>query len=166
MCKQITNIHSIRSDTVRHLGFPVFRASAQGGDRYPKHGTGQSDRVLPENPRRPDGTGKTGIRCPRSVRDSAAQGPELPYKPETGAFGRGHRYRKKAQPGAGKMILPPGFFYALFLKYRSQDVRLITFLPLSHSCKLRIGMPIFLAKGFLPMPKDSRYARIRTACPS
>ena len=39
MCKQITNIHSIRSDKVRHLGFPAFRASAQGGDRYPKHGT-------------------------------------------------------------------------------------------------------------------------------
>ena len=29
MCKQITNIYSIRSDRVRHLGFPVFRASAK-----------------------------------------------------------------------------------------------------------------------------------------
>jgi len=26
MCKQITNIHSIISDRVRHLGFSVFRA--------------------------------------------------------------------------------------------------------------------------------------------
>ena len=48
MCKQIANIHSIRSDRVRHLGFPVFRASAQGGDRYPKHGADQPDRVLPK----------------------------------------------------------------------------------------------------------------------
>lgn len=56
--------------------------------------------------------------------------------------------------------------YALPLKCRSQHFMLITFLPLSHSCKHRTGIPIFLAKGFLPMPKASRYARMRTACPS
>ena len=70
---------------------------------------------------------------------------------------------------AEKMVagrINPCFFYALPLKCRSQHFMLITFLPLSHSCKQRTGMPIFLAKGFLPMPKDSRYARIRTACPS
>ena len=91
MCKQITNIHSIRSDKVRHLGFPVFRASAQGGDRYPKHGTDQSDRVLPKNRRRPDRTGKAGVRCSRSRSNPANQIAELPHEPEAGAFGCGHR---------------------------------------------------------------------------
>ena len=167
MCKQIANIHSIRSDTVRHLGIPLFRASAQGGDRYPKHGADQSDRVLPQDRRRPDRTGKTGVRCSRSSSNPANQIAELPHKPKAGAFGCGHRNRERKKQGTDLMKKSiPCFFYALPLKCRSQHFMLITFLPLSHSCKQRTGMPIFLAKGFLPIPKDSRYARIRTACPS
>ena len=73
---------------------PVFRASAQGGDRYPKHGADQSDHVLPQNRRRPDGTGKAGVRCPRSRSNPANQIAELPHKPKAGAFGCGHRNDK------------------------------------------------------------------------
>ena len=103
MCKQITNIHSIRSDKVRHLGFPAFRASAQGGDRYPKHGTDQSDRVLPQNRRRPDRTGKTGVRCPRSRSNPANQIAELSLKPKAGTFGCGHRNRERKKQGTDLM---------------------------------------------------------------
>ena len=113
MCKQITNIHSIRSDKVRHLGIPLFRASAQGGDRYPKHGTDQSDRVLPQNRRRPDGTGKAGVRCPRSRSNPADQIAELPHKPEARAFGYGHRNRerKKQVPDLMESLFPPASYY-------------------------------------------------------
>ena len=113
MCKQITNIHSIRSDRVRHLGFPVFRASVQGGDRYPKHGADQSDRVLPQNRRRPDRTGKTGVRCPRSSSKPANQITELPYKPEAGAFGCGHRNRKRKKQGTDLMesLFPASYYF-------------------------------------------------------
>ena len=167
MCKQIANILSIRSDSNRHLRFPVFRASAQGGDRYPKHGTDQFDRVLPQNLRRPDRTGKAGVRCSRSSSNPANQIAELPHKPKIRASGCGHRNSKGKKQGTD---LNDGLylasFYARPLKYRSQHFTLITFLPLSHSCKQRTGIPIFLANGFLPMPKDSRYARMRTACPS
>ena len=167
MCKQITNIFSKEVETDRICRFPVFRASAQGGDRYPKHGADQSDRVLPQKRRRKDRTGKTGVRCPRSRSSPANQIAELPYKPKAGAFGCGHQNCKRKKQGTDLMErLFPASFYALPLKCRSQHFLLITFLPLSHSCKQRIGIPIFLAKGFLPMPKDSRYARIRTVCPS
>jgi len=50
--------------------------------------------------------------------------------------------------GASKKSVPR--FYAFPLKYRSQHFMLMIFLPLSHSCKQRIGIPIFLANGFLP----------------
>lgn len=113
MCKQIANIHSIRSDKVRHLGFPAFRASAQGGDRYPKHGTDQSDRVLPQNRRRPDRTGKTGVRCPRSRSNPANQIAELPLKPKAGTFGCGHRNceRKKQGTDLIESLFPPASYY-------------------------------------------------------
>lgn len=113
ICKQITNIHSIRSDKVRHLGFPAFRASAQGGDRYPKHGTDQSDRVLPQNRRRPDRTGKTGVRCPRSRSNPANQIAELPLKPKAGTFGCGHRNRERKKQGTDLMesLFPPASYY-------------------------------------------------------
>ena len=99
MCKQIANIHSPISNRVRHLGFPVFRARVQGGDRYPKHGADQSDCVLPQNRRRSYGTGKTGVRCPRSRSNPANQIAELPHKPKAGAFGCGHRNRKRKKQG-------------------------------------------------------------------
>ena len=100
MCKQFANILSIRSDKDRHLRFPVFRASAQGGDRYPKHGTDQSDRVLPQNRRRPGRIGQAGIRCPRIRSNPANQISELPHKPKIGASGCGHRNSKRKKQGA------------------------------------------------------------------
>lgn len=120
MCKQITNIHSIRSDKVRHLGIPLFRASAQGGDRYPKHGTDQSDRVLPQNRRRPDRTGKTGVRCPRSRSNPANQIAELPLKPKAGTFGCGHRNRERKKQGTDLMesLFPPCFLLFPFQSFR------------------------------------------------
>ena len=114
MCKQIANIHSIRSDKVRHLGIPVFRASAQGGDRYPKYGADQSDRVLPKNRRRPDGTGKAGVRCTRSSSNPANQIAELSHKPKDGAFGCGHRNRERTKQGTDLMesLFPASFLFS------------------------------------------------------
>ena len=103
MCKQITNIFSKEVEMDRICRFPVFRASAQGGDRYPKHGADQSDRVLPQKRRRKDRTGKTGVRCPRSRSNPANQIAELPHKPEAGAFGCGHRNRKGKKQGTDLM---------------------------------------------------------------
>jgi len=111
MCKQISDIFSIRGDCNRHSGCSVFRASAQGGDRYPKHGADQSDRVLPQNRRRPVGTGKASVRCPRSGSNPAHQIAELPHKSKAGAFGCGHRNSKETQPGTGVIILYPGCYF-------------------------------------------------------
>ena len=97
------------------LGFPVFRASAQGGDRYPKHGADQLDRVLPQNRRRPVRTGETGVRCPRRSSNPADQIAELPHKPETGAFGCGHRSRQRKKQGTDLMKrLFPAFLCPAF----------------------------------------------------
>ena len=97
------------------LGFPVFRASAQGGDRYPKHGADQLDRVLPQNRRRPVRTGETGVRCPRRSSNPADQIAELPHKPETGAFGCGHRSRQRKKQGTDLMkSLFPAFLCPAF----------------------------------------------------
>ena len=84
----------------RICSFPVFRASAQGGDCYQKHGADQSDRVLSQNRRRTGRIGQAGVRCPRSRSNPANQIAELPHKPETGASGCGHRNSKRKKQGA------------------------------------------------------------------
>ena len=52
--------------------------------------------------------------------------------------------------------MPAPHLYAFPLKCCSQHFILITFLPLSHSYKQRIGIPISLANGFFPNPIVSR----------
>ena len=136
MCKQITNILSIRSDKDRHLRFPVFRASAQGGDRYPKHGTDQSDRVLPQDRRRPDRTGKAGVRCPRSRSNPANQIAELPHKPKAGAFGCGHRNRERKKQRVTLPVIPLCFFH--FSRQTNAFTKLVYISPYD---KLRTQQP-------------------------
>ena len=85
----------------RICSFPVFRASAQGGDRYPKHGTDQSDRTLPQNRRRSGGIGQAGIRCSRRRSNPTNQISELPHNPEIGTSGCGHRNNKRKKQETG-----------------------------------------------------------------
>ena len=94
------------SDAFQQRGCPVFRGSAQGGDRYPKHGAGKSDRILPQNRSRKRRTGTAGIRCSRSSSDTTNQITELPYNPKTGAFGCGHRNRKGKQRRVTLWVIP------------------------------------------------------------
>ena len=56
-------------------------------------------------------------------------------------------------------------FYIPLQKYFSQLWRLTVFLPLSHACRLRYGMPVFLAKAFCPKPVSARYLWVQSACP-
>ena len=53
------------------------------------------------------------VRCPRSRSNPANQIAELPYKPEAGAFGCGHRNRKRKKQGTDLMesLLPPASYY-------------------------------------------------------
>ena len=139
MCKQIANIHSIRSDTDRHLRFPVFRASVQGGDRYPKHGADQSDRVLPQNRRRPDRTGKTGVRCPRSRSNPANQIAELPHKPKAGAFGCGHRNRERKKQRVTLPVIPLCFFH--FSRQTNAFTKLVYISPYDNLRTQQPGSP-------------------------
>ena len=102
-----------------HLRSPAFRANAQGGERYPKHGPHPSDRTYSPNRRGPGRIGPADIRCPRSRSHPANQIAELPHSPETGASGRDHRNRKGKKQGTG---LRNGPCLASFFADRLQSV--------------------------------------------
>ena len=86
------------------------KGTAPGGDCYSENGTGQCDRVLPQNRSGQRGTGTAGIRCPCCSSAPAAEITELPHKPKTGTAGCGHQYRKKTKQGTDFMTSPfPAF---------------------------------------------------------
>ena len=146
-----------------------------GGESIARTWANQDHPILPYIRSRNCRTSSSCCRCPRKHRKPTTKGTKLPHTAKAGAFRCDYQYRPTKTQGIDLLRSLNPAFYCLqcyqccnckLLKYFSQHFLLICFRPLSHSCKDRMGMPIFFAKGFLPKPKDSRYARIRLACPS
>ena len=128
------------------------RADAQGGDRYPKHGADQSDRVLPQDRRKPDRTGQTGVRGPRSSGKPANPSAELPRGPKAGAFGCGHRNRKGKKQGTDLM---ESLFPAFAISFPTDAVPGFLY-----------GYPFSALPFPLSVDRDPGCPRMRTSCPS
>ena len=157
MCKHFANIFSIMFDMIRHLGFFIFRAMTQGGDRYSKLSTHEFYHVLPQNTGGPRRIGKTGIWCTRIFSHAANQGSQMSTEPKITAFGCGHQNSKRQKQRTGLSIsLFSASVYAFPLKYRSQLARLMVLSPFSQYRRLVKGIPYFRAKGLIPNFKDFR----------